>query len=84
MKLRKFPFQEGEQMNCKAVKSNQKVMIEIELEKLELISDYYDIPLSVFFSPIEELKKLKGKKWPLEIKKKLAKLEKVKEIVEEE
>jgi len=35
--------------------------IEIELEKLKLIAEYYDFPLVTFFMSIDELKELKNK-----------------------
>jgi len=41
-------------------KRNNKI-IEIELEKLKLIADYYELPLAVFFMSVDELKELKAK-----------------------
>ena len=35
--------------------------IELELEKLKLIADYYDFPLAAFFMSIDEWKELKAK-----------------------
>ena len=56
--------------------------VEIELEKLRLIAEYYEFPLAVFFMPLEELKKLKGRTRMKEVQKKLEKLEKIREILE--
>ena len=41
-------------------KRNNKI-IELELEKLKLIADYYDFPLAAFFMSVDELKELKAK-----------------------
>ena len=58
--------------------------IEIELEKLKLIADYYELPLAVFFMSIDELKELKAKEGTRmkAIRKELEKLEKIREIIE--
>ena len=57
--------------------------IELELEKLKLIADYYELPLAVFFMSIDELKELKaieGTRMKA-IRKELEKLEKIREII---
>lgn len=56
----------------------------IEIEKLKLIAEYYEFPLTVFFTPVEELRKLEGKTRSEFIQKELEKLEKIKAILEEE
>lgn len=60
--------------------------VEIEFEKLLLISEYYEFPVAVFFMPIEELRKIRkeGRTRMKDIQKKLEKLEKIREIVDEE
>jgi len=57
--------------------------IELELEKLKLIADYYELPLAVFFMSIDELKELKNKEGTRmkAIRKELEKLEKIREII---
>ena len=65
-------------------KRNNKI-IEIELEKLKLIADYYELPLVVFFMSIDELKELKAKEGTRmkAIRKELEKLERIREIIGE-
>jgi len=57
--------------------------VELELEKLKLIAEYYDIPLAAFFMSIDELKELKAKEGTRmkAIRKELEKLEKMREII---
>ena len=57
--------------------------IELELEKLKLIAEYYDFPLAAFFMSIDELKELKAKEGTRmkAIRKELEKLEKIREII---
>ncbi|RLC79254.1 MAG: hypothetical protein DRI61_08275 [Chloroflexi bacterium] len=57
--------------------------VELELEKLKLIADYYELPLTVFFMSIDELKELKAKEGTRmkAIRKELEKLEKIREII---
>lgn len=60
--------------------------IEIELEKLRLIAEYYEFPLAVFFMPIEELRKIVEKEKRTRNKdcfKAFEKLEKIREILED-
>jgi len=56
--------------------------IEIELEKLKIIADYYDLPLAVFFMSVDELKELKTKEGSRmrAIRKELEKLEDTREL----
>jgi len=63
----------------------KKETIEIELEKLKLIAEYYDFPLATFFMSIDELKELKNKERSRKeaIKRELEKLEKIREILRE-
>jgi len=65
-------------------KRNNKI-IEIELEKLKLIADYYELPLAVFFMSVDELKELKAKEGTRMkvIRKELEKLERIREIIRE-
>ncbi|MCW3140621.1 MAG: hypothetical protein N2V72_00350 [Methanophagales archaeon] len=60
--------------------------IEIELEKLKIIADYYDLPLAVFFMSVDELKELKAKEGSRmrAIRKELEKLEAFKSVWGEE
>ena len=58
--------------------------VSIEIEKLKLIAEYYEFPLAVFFMPVEELRKLRGKTRSKFIQKELEKLEKIRAILEEE
>ena len=57
--------------------------IEIELEKLKLIAEYYDIPLAAFFMSTDELKELIAKEGTRmkAIRKELEKLERIREII---
>ena len=63
----------------------KKETIEIELEKLKLIAEYYEFPLATFFMSVDELKELKNKERSRKeaIKKELEKLEKIREILRE-
>ena len=60
--------------------------IEISLEKLKLISEYYGFPLAVFFMSEKELKEMKKKHKTRtkHIQKELDKLEKIREILEDD
>ncbi|WP_202320408.1 hypothetical protein [Archaeoglobus neptunius] len=54
--------------------------VEIELEKLRLISEYYGFPLAVFFAPLETLReKMDGKARLEELKATIDRLERIKE-----
>ena len=57
--------------------------IEIELEKLKLIAEYYEFPLATFFMSVDELKKLKneGGSRTKFIREELEKLEKIRDIL---
>jgi type VI protein secretion system component VasA len=57
--------------------------IEIEIEKLRLIAEYFEFPFAVFFMPLEGLKKLEGRTRMKNIQKELKKLEKIRAILEE-
>jgi|GEM_PF-2407432 hypothetical protein len=57
--------------------------IEIEIEKLRLISEYYEFPFAVFFLPLGELRKLKGRTRMKDLQKEFEKLDKIREILEE-
>ena len=63
----------------------KKETIEIELEKLKLIAEYYNFPLATFFMSVDELKELKNKERSRKeaIRKELEKLEKIREILRE-
>ena len=69
--------------------NEQKVeKVEIEFEKLKLISEYFEFPLAVFFTLTESLKKLMdGKKRSVYVNERLERalnaLEKIREILEE-
>lgn len=59
--------------------------IELELEKLKLIADYYDFPLAAFFMSIDELKELKAKERSRREairKRTIRKLEELREMLE--
>ena len=59
--------------------------IELELEKLKLIADYYELPLAVFFMSIDELKELKAKEGSRREairKRTIRKLEELREMLE--
>ena len=59
--------------------------IELELEKLKLIAEYYDIPLATFFMSIDELKELKAKEGSRREairKRTIRKLEELREMLE--
>jgi len=59
--------------------------IELELEKLKLIAEYYDFPLSAFFMSIDELKELiakEGSRREAIRKRIIRKLEELREILE--
>jgi len=59
--------------------------IEIELEKLKLIVEYYDIPLAAFFMSIDELKELiakEGSRREAIRKETIRKLELLREMLE--
>ena len=68
---------------CKKMGEKRNNKIEIELEKLKLIADYYELPLAVFFMSIDELKELKAKEGMRmkAIRKELEKLERIREII---
>jgi len=61
----------------------KKETIEIELEKLKLIAEYYEFPLVTFFMSIDELKELKAKEGSRMkfIREELEKLEKIRDIL---
>jgi len=61
----------------------KKETIEIELEKLKLIAEYYDFPLATFFMGVDELKKLKneGGSRTKFVREELEKLEKIRDIL---
>ena len=63
----------------------KKETIEIELEKLKLIAEYYNFPLATFFMSVDELKELKNKERSRKeaIREELEKLEKIREILRE-
>jgi len=64
----------------------KKQKIEISLEKLKLISEYYEFPLAVFFMSEKELRKMK-KKYKTRVKhiqKELDKLKKIRQILEDD
>ena len=63
----------------------KKETIEIELEKLKLIAEYYEFPLATFFMSVDELKELKNKERSRKeaIREELEKLEKIREILRE-
>ena len=59
--------------------------IELELEKLKLIAEYYELPLAVFFMSIDELKELKAKEGTRREairKRTIRKLEELREMLE--
>ena len=59
--------------------------IELELEKLKLIAEYYDIPLAAFFMSIDELKELiakEGSRREAIRKETIRKLELLREMLE--
>ena len=58
--------------------------VELELEKLKLIAEYYDIPLAAFFMSTDEWKELKTKEGTRmkAIRKELEELEKAMERLE--
>ena len=59
--------------------------VELELEKLKLIAEYYDFPLAVFFMSIDELKELKAKEGSRREairKRTIRKLEELREMLE--
>jgi len=59
--------------------------IELELEKLKLIAEYYDFPLAAFFMSIDELKELiakEGSRRKAIRKRIIRKLEELREILE--
>ena len=81
--MRGDPAGGGDEMNEQKVEK-----VEIEFEKLKLISEYFEFPLAVFFTPTESLKKLMdGKKRSVYVNERLEKaldaLEKIREILEE-
>ena len=61
----------------------KKETIEIELEKLKLIAEYYEFPLAAFFMSANELKKLKNERGSRTkfIREELEKLEKIRDIL---
>jgi len=63
----------------------KKETIEIELEKLKLIAEYYGFSLATFFMSVDELKELKNREKSRKraIRKELEKLEKIREILRE-
>ena len=65
-------------------KRNNKI-IEVELEKLKLIAEYYEFPLAAFFMSIDEWKELKAKEGTRREairKRTIRKLEELMEIIE--
>ncbi len=61
----------------------KKETIEIELEKLKLIAEYYNFPFAAFFMSVDELKKLKneGGSRTKFVRGELRKLEKIRDIL---
>ena len=61
----------------------KKETIEIELEKLKLIAEYYNFPFAAFFMSVDELKKLKneGGSRTKFIREEVEKLEKIRDIL---
>ena len=55
--------------------------IQIEVEKLKLIAEYYDFPLAAFFMSTGELKELKAREREVRRKETTRKLKLLKEII---
>jgi len=61
------------------------VTINLPLKKLQLIAQYYEFPLAIFFAPTKELKKRMHKKTRTnQLLKAQQKIEKIQQIIEEE
>ena len=59
--------------------------VELELEKLKLIAEYYEFPLAAFFMSIDEWKELKAKEGTRREairKRTIRKLEELREMLE--
>ena len=58
--------------------------VNIEFEKLRLIAEYFEFPVAVFLTPVEELRKLKGRTLSEDARRAFRKLERIREILEED